>query len=59
VSEAAAVREPEVRLAELGDTAAVVCLELWAGDAATADRLAAELRLRIYRRLRERGIYSD
>jgi small-conductance mechanosensitive channel len=56
--EATAVREPAVRLEEIGSTAAVVALELWAADAATAERLAVELRLRIHRRLRERGIYS-
>jgi small-conductance mechanosensitive channel len=59
VSEAAAVREPVVRLIELAPAGAVIELELWASDAAMAERLATELRLRIHRRLRECGIYSE
>jgi small-conductance mechanosensitive channel len=57
--EATAVREPVVSLLELGESSAVVALDVWARDPRDVERLASDLRVRIQQRLRERGVYSE
>jgi small-conductance mechanosensitive channel len=51
-------REPQVRVTQLDSAAATVTVDAWAESPTAAEELTSHLRLVLYRRLREEGVYA-